>query len=149
MRKIILGSLLAGYVGAAAAGGVDAAGDRDLGPDFSARAYYRLDFGGSAAHRQSVGLRFDNAFTERRDTPALFQASIDGSGVSRLTLRGLELHGSAVAADADGAPGKKGFWWQLSTGQWIAVGFTAVVFIAAAGNATGGGGGDVTGSGGG
>lgn len=151
MRKVIVGVALAGYVTCAAAAGVDELDARDVDTGaYSARAYYRLEFGGPVARSQSVGLRFDNGLTSRRDTPALLQVSLDSSGVSTLSLRGLQLGGPALAASEDDsdASNRKGFWARLSTGEWIALGFSAIVLAATVGQAASGGGGGVSGTGG-
>ena len=146
MRKIILGLALASYVGAAAAGELDRADAASSDNDYSATAYYRLDFGGPAASSQSVGLRFDDRLAAARRAPAAFQLSLDTSGVTSVQLRGVTLGGAALAANE--GEQKKAWWQRLSVGEWIAIGFTGVVFIAAVGQGGGNDNAGATGTGG-
>ena len=125
MKKVLAGLLCASFVGTAAAGDFDAMDARYADSnDYSAKVFYRMDFGGvNAASAQSVGLRFDNVLAESRGAPALFQAKFDGMGPT-LALQGVDLRGVNAAAGQDGG----GFFSGLTTAQWIGLGFTGLVF---------------------
>ena len=126
MRKPVLGLIFAGFVGSASAGELDRADARYYDSnDYSAKVYYRLDFGGATAHAQTLGLRFDNQLAESRGAPAVFQTSFDSSGVASVKLHGVDLRGQALAA---GAAASGGFFESLTVAQWVGIGFTALVF---------------------
>jgi len=115
MRSLV-GIVLAGFVGAAAA---------DDGNDYSARVFYSLDFG-SQGQVQSMGLRFDNELAAERGAPALFQARFDGgSSLPVLSLQGVDVAGPAMAA---GQSEGGGMFSGLTTAQWIGIAFTGLVF---------------------
>ena len=123
--------LLATFAGTASAG--DLAEPRYYeSNDYSAQVYYRLDFGGTAARAQSLGLRFDRVNAQAAGAPALFQASLGSQGLERVALNGFDLRGAMLASGQS----EGGFFASLTTGQWIALGFTAVVFGTVAMDAT-------------
>ena len=125
MRKAVLGMVFAGFVGSAAAGELDRADSRYYdSSDYSAKVYYRLDFGGPKAHAQTLGLRFDNQLAESRGAPAVFLTSFDSSGAASVKLHGVDLRGAALAAGQSSG----GFFASLTPAQWIGIGFTAIVF---------------------
>lgn len=126
MKKALLGVLFASFVGTATAAELDAwdASRYADSNDYSARLFYRLDFGGTLAQAQSVGLRFDNERAASRGAPAMFQARLDGQG-STVMLNGLDLRGPALSAGQDGGGG---FFSSLTTAQWVGLAFTGLVF---------------------
>jgi hypothetical protein len=132
MRKPVLAAFLAGLMNSAAAGGPAWADVPHAdGNDYSARALYRLDFGGGGERVHSLGLRFDNELAAAYGAPALFQAGFDSrSSVPSLRLQGLELAGPALAAAQD--PGTGGFWSGFFANmQWynyLTMLFTLTVF---------------------
>jgi len=126
MRKVLWGVLFASFMGTATAAELDswdAARYADSN-DYSARLFYKLDFGGTLAQSQTVGLRFDNERAAARGAPAMFQARLDGQG-STVMLNGLDLRGPALAA---GQSSGGGFFSTLTAAQWIGIGFTGLVF---------------------
>lgn len=127
MRKMALAVLLAGFFGTAAAGELDSAADMryvDSG-DYSAKLLYRMEFGGERQVAQSLGLRFDNEAAAARGMPSLFQARFGEQGLDKLALNGVDLRGAMLSSNqASGG----GFFSSLSVAQWVALGFTAVVF---------------------
>lgn len=125
MQKLILGAALASVIGSAAAGPVDRTDSFYAGNDYSAKVYYRLDFGGASSGGQTLGLRFDNELANSRGAPAVFQLAFDGSGTPSARLYGLELRGPALSA---GESGVGGFFSSLTGAQWVGLGFTALVF---------------------
>jgi hypothetical protein len=125
MRKLALGMILAGFVGAAAAEG-NAIADMQYadGNDYAAKVYYSLDFG--RGHAQSLGLRFDNVLAASHGAPALFQARLDGrSSLPTLSLQGVDIAGPALAANQDETPSLLG---NLTLGQILGIVFTGFVF---------------------
>ena len=123
MKKTALGLVLAMFAGAAAAG--DLSEQRYDSNDYSAKVYYRVDFGGaSGPATQSVGLRFDNERAHAAGAPAMLQARFGAQGLNTLALNGVDLRGAYLAANqAEGG----GFFANLTVAQWVALGFTAVV----------------------
>src|SRR5688500_18791473 len=98
--RILLGMVLAGFVGTAAAGG-DAWSDARYadGNDYSAKLFYSMNFGGQVDRSQAMGLRFDNVLSAERGAPALFQASFDGQqALPTVKLQGVEVAGPVFAA---------------------------------------------------
>lgn len=126
MKKVLWGVLFASFVGSATAAEFDALDSSRYADsnDYSARLFYRLDFGGTLAQAQSVGLRFDNERAAARGAPAMFQARFDGQGPAML-VNGLDLRGPALAA---GQSSGGGFFDSLTMAQWIGLGFTGLVF---------------------
>jgi len=128
MKISALGLILATFAGAASAG--DPAELRNYeSNDYSARVYYRVDFGGNQREAQSVGLRFDNERAAARGAPALFQARIGEQGLDKLAVNGVDLRGAMLSSN-QAAGG--GFFSSLTAAQWIALGFTTVVFATVA-----------------
>lgn len=125
MRSLVVGAVLAGFVGSAAAGGDTLADARYAdGNDYSAKLFYAVDFGGKA-HAQSLGLRFDNELAAARGAPALFQASFDNDArLPTLSLQGVPVAGPALAAGQN----QGGFFANLSVAQIVGLVFTGVVF---------------------
>lgn len=124
MRILALGLVLAANAGVAAAG--DLAQARDYGAaDYSAQVYYRLDFGGHQPGVQSLGLRFDNERASAAGAPAMLQARLGEQGLAQFALNGLDLRGALLSSNQTSGGG---FWSSLSVGQWIALGFTTLVF---------------------
>jgi hypothetical protein len=123
--------VLLGFAGTAAAG--DLAEPRSYeANDYSAQVYYRLDFGGHGPRTQSLGLRFDNERAAAAGAPALLAARFGAQGMDQLKLNGVDLRGAMLSSNAkEGA----GFWASLSVPQWIAIGFTALVFGSVASDA--------------
>ena len=93
MRSLVLGLALSGFVGAAAAGDVYSDARYADGNDYSAKLFYAVDFGGTQAGAQSMGLRFDNERAASRGAPALFKASFDGLGTPSVKLQGVDVMG--------------------------------------------------------
>jgi hypothetical protein len=124
MRILALGLVLAASAGAAAAGDLSEA--RDYGAtDYSAQVYYRLDFGGHQAQAQSLGLRFDNQRAAAAGAPAMLQARLGEQGLAQFSVNGLDLRGAMLSSNESSGGG---FWSSLTVGQWIALGFSALVF---------------------
>ena len=126
MRSLVVGAVLAGFVGSAAAGGDTLADARYAdGNDYSAKLFYAVDFGGKAS-AQSLGLRFDNELAASRGAPALFQASFDNRAtLPTLSLQGVPVAGPALAA---GQSSSGGFFANLSAAQIAGLVFTGIVF---------------------
>ena len=124
MKRITLGLALAAFAGGAAAG--DLAEPRYYeSDDFSARAVYRVDFGGTRGYEQSLGLRLDSVRAEAAGAPALFSASFRGDGLAALSLTGVDLRGAALASNqSEGG----GFFGSMTTAQLVALGVTVVTF---------------------
>jgi len=121
-KTAALGLAFAAFAGAAAAG--DLAESRDYAPDsYSAQVYYRVDFGGTFARAQSLGLRFDNERAAAAGAPSLLQARFGAQGIDRLTLSGVDLRGAMIASRQS----EGGMFGELTLTQWIALGFTAIV----------------------
>lgn len=131
MRKLGLGLFLAGFAGVAAAGDGTLDSAYADGNDYSAKLFYRMDFGGRTPGLQSVGLRFDNDRAEARGAPALFKTTFtSASPLPTFALQGVDIIGPVYATrqnddDASLDDGRLGW---LTPGQWIGVTFTAVVF---------------------
>lgn len=143
MKKMTLGLALAIFAGAAAAGDLAERREYDAG-SFAAQVYYRLDFGGTLARAQSLGLRFDNERASAAGAPSLLQARFGAQGLDQLKLSGVDLRGlNAAAGQSEG-----GFFASLTTTQWIALGFTVVVFGTVAADAADDGEDEPSGSGG-
>lgn len=127
MRKAFWGVLMAGVMGTATAGELDSMDSARYADsnDYSAKVFYKLDFGGPAASAQSVGLRFDNERAAAFGAPAVFQAKFDGQSPAALMVNGVDLRGAALSA---GQTSGGGFFSALSVGQWIGIAFTGLVF---------------------
>lgn len=116
--------LLVTFCGAASAG--DLAEPRTYeANDYSAQVYYRLDFGGSSRQSQSLGLRFDNERVAAAGAPALLAANFGEQGLARLAVNGVDLRGAMLSSNQSA---DDGFFSNLTWAQWIALGFTAIVF---------------------
>jgi hypothetical protein len=123
MKKTALGLVLATFAGAAAAG--DLAEPRNYeSNDYSAQVFYRVDFGGERGYGQSLGLRFDNERAHAAGAPAMFQARFGEQGLDKLAVNGVDLRGAMLASNQSGG----GMFANLSVGQWIAIGYTALLF---------------------
>lgn len=131
MKKMALGLVLATFAGAAAAGDLTEMRQYDAG-DYSAQVYYRVDFGGVRGHDQSLGLRFDNERATAAGAPALFQARFGAQGLDRLAVSGVDLRGAMLSSNQSGG----GFFSAMTPAQWIALGFTGLVFVAVAADAS-------------
>ncbi len=128
MKISALGLALATFAGAAAAG--DPAELRNYeSNDYSARLYYRMDFGGNQRQAQSVGLRLDNERAAARGAPSLFQARFGEQGLDKLAVNGVDLRGAMLSSNQAGGGG---FFSSLSAAQWVALGFTTLVFVTVA-----------------
>jgi hypothetical protein len=121
MKNVALGLILATFAGAAAAGDLSEPRYQDSN-DYSALAYYRVDFGGTRGHAQSVGLRFDSVRAQAAGAPPMLQASFDGQGLNRLAVTGVDLRGAMLAANQS----EGGFWASLTTTQMVALGLTVL-----------------------
>lgn len=123
MKTMALGLALATFAGAAAAGDLADRREYEAG-SFAAQVYYRVDFGADRGQAQSLGLRFDNERARAAGAPSLFQARFGAQGLDQLKLSGMDLRGPMLAANqSDG-----GFFSSLSVSQWVALGFTVIVF---------------------
>lgn len=123
MKKTALGLVLATFAGAAAAG--DLAEPRYYeSNDYSAQVFYRVDFGGERGYDQSLGLRLDNERAHAAGAPAMFQARFGAMGLDKLAVNGVDLRGAMVSSGQSGG----GMFANLSIGQWIAIGYTALLF---------------------
>lgn len=129
--KTAMGLVLAMFAGAAAAGDLSEPRYHESS-DYSARVYYRVDFGGPAAGAQSLGLRFDSVRAEAAGAPSLFQLSVGAQGVDRVAVNGVDLRGAMISSGQNGG----GFFASLSGAQWVALGFTVLVFGTVASDAT-------------
>ena len=129
MKKTVLGLVLATFAGAAAAG--DLAEPRYYeSNDYSAQVFYRVEFGGTRGHAQSVGLRFDSVRAEAAGAPSLLQVRFGEQGLDRLAVNGLDLRGAMLASGQSGG----GFFSSLNVAQWVAIGWTvALVTVSATG----------------
>ena len=126
--------VLLGVAGTAAAG--DLAEPRTYeADDYSAQVYYRLDFGGDRPNAQSVGLRFDNHRAAAAGAPALLAARFGAQGLDQLALNGVDLRGAMLSSNAKEGGG---FFSSLSVGQWVAIGFSVIVFGSVASDAVDG-----------
>lgn len=139
MRTLVVSVLLTVWTAAAAAAELDGP-DRADTSGYSARIYYRFDFGSRNAHAQSVGFRLDQDRAAARGMPAALQWSYAGPGATALTLNGIEIRDPGAGAM------RNNLFDALTPGEWIAVGGTAIVVILLLGH--GGGDGGVAGSGG-
>lgn len=125
MRSLVVGAVLAGFVGSAAAGDNLADARYADGNDYSAKLFYAVDFGGKG-NAQSLGLRFDNELAASRGAPALFQASFDNNAsLPTLSLQGVPVAGPALSA---GQSASGGFFANLSAAQIAGLVFTGLVF---------------------
>ena len=131
MRTTGLLVLLATFSGAVSAGDLAEPRTYDAN-DYSAQVYYRLDFGGTSRHYQSVGLRLDNQRVAAAGAPSLLAARFGGQGLDQLALNGVDLRGAMLSSNQSSGGG---FFSSLSVGQWIALGFTALVFGSVAADA--------------
>jgi hypothetical protein len=129
--KTAMGLVLAMFAGAAAAGDLSEPRYHESS-DFSARVYYRVDFGGQAAGAQSLGLRVDSVRAEAAGAPSLLQLNFGAQGVDRVAVNGVDLRGAMVSSSQSGG----GFFASLSGAQWVALAFTVVVFGSVAADAT-------------
>ena len=132
MRISALGAILAVFAGAASAGDLAEPRTYDSN-DYSAQVYYRVAFGGEQRQAQSLGLRFDNEAAAAHGAPSLLQASFGEQGFDRLAVNGVDLRGAMLSA---GQASGGGFFSSLSVAQWVALGFTAIVFGTVAVDAT-------------
>ena len=131
MKKTALGLALATFAGAAAAGDLSEPRYYESN-DYSAQVYYRVDFGGDRGQAQSLGLRFDSVRAQAAGAPSLFAARFNGQGLDRLAVSGMDLRGAMLSSNQS----EGGFFSSLTGTQWLALGFTAVVFGAVAADAT-------------
>lgn len=124
MRILAFGLALAATAGTAAAG--ELAQVREYGAaDYSAQVYYRLDFGGHQPHARSLGLRFDNERAVAAGAPAMLQARLGEQGLAQFSVNGLDLRGALLSSNQDSGDG---FFSKLTVAQWIALGFSTLVF---------------------
>ena len=132
MKRAALGVALATFAGAAAAGDLSEPRYTESN-DYSAQVYYRVDFGGDRGQIQSLGLRFDSVRAEAAGAPPMFRAQFNGQGLDQLALAGVDLRGAMLASNqASGG----GFFSSLTAAQWVALGFTVLVFGSVAMDAT-------------
>jgi hypothetical protein len=119
--RILLAVVLAICAGTAAAS--DLADPRaDATNDFTGQVYYRVDFGGVRHTAQSLGLRLAEDRASAHGRPALFEARYGEHGVGTLAVSGVDLRGILLASQAtEGGAGG------LTVGQWVGIGFTALV----------------------
>lgn len=98
--------------------------------DFATRAYWRMDFGGSAASAQGVGLRFDSERGYAIGAPATVHLQFGDGSVQALSVNGVDLRQNLAAAQNEG--GFFSFFTSMTTPQLVAVGvaFTATTAIA-------------------
>jgi len=129
MKNLALGLVLAASAGTAMAS--DPADLRTYeSNDYAARVYYRMDFAGNGRPAQSFGLRLDNERAMANGAPSLVQASFGELGLQKLAVSGVDFRSVALANGID--------FSSFTPIQWLAVGFTAVVFTAVAVDATDG-----------
>ena len=124
MKNLALGLVLAASTGTAMAG--DLADLRTYeSNDYAARVYYRMDFNGDGRQMQSVGLRFDSERAMANGAPSLFLASFGEQGLQKLAVSGVDFRGAMLSANQT-----EGGWFgsEMTMSQWLALGFTAVVF---------------------
>jgi hypothetical protein len=128
MKNWALGLVLAASAGTAMA--VDPADLRTYeSNDYAARVYYRMDFSGDGRQMQSVGLRFDSERAMANGAPSMFLASFGEQGLQKLMVSGVDFRGAMLSSnEAVGG----GFFSSLSGGQWLALGFTGLVFTTVA-----------------
>jgi hypothetical protein len=93
--------------------------------DFSAQAYYRLDFGGTVAGGQGLGFRVDNERAAALGAPSMLKVQFGGQGLQDLRVNGLDLRQAMLASQAVG-----GGLGGMTFAQMFAVGFAAVVTTA-------------------
>jgi hypothetical protein len=120
MRSLVLGLVLSGFVGTAAAGDTYADARYADGNDYSAKLFYAVDFGGTQPGSQSMGLRFDNERAASRGAPALFKASFDGQGTPTVRLQGVDVMGTMKLGAMEG----------FSAAQIGGLVFTGIIFAA-------------------
>lgn len=124
MRILALGLALA--TSAATVSAAELAEARDYGAtDYSARVYYRLDFGGQQRNAQSLGLRFDNERAAAAGAPAMLQARLGEQGLAQFTVNGLDLRGAMLSSNKESGDG---FFSKLTIAQWVALIFSSLVF---------------------
>ena len=143
VRGQVMKNWALGLVLAASASTAVAADPADLrtyeSNDYSAKVYYRMDFGGKTREAQSVGFRFDNEAATAHGAPSMFQASFGAQGLQKLAISGVDFRSAMLASTYTpwyGGDGGGGFWGSLSGAQWAALGFTAFVFTTVAVDAT-------------
>src|SRR5690242_9755224 len=127
MKRTMLGLALAMFAGAAAAGDLSEPRYYESN-DYSAQVFYRVEFGGTRGHAQSVGLRFDSVKAEAAGAPSLLQVRFGEQGLDRLAVSGVDLRGAMLASGQS----EGGFMSQLGLSQWIALGWTAALLTVAA-----------------
>jgi hypothetical protein len=129
MKNLALGLVLAASAGTAMA--VDPADLRTYeSNDYAARVYYRMDFSGDGRQMQSLGLRFDSERAMAHGAPSMFLASFGEAGLQQLAVSGVDFRGAMLSANQGGGGGS--FFGSLSAGQWLALGFTGLVFTTVA-----------------
>jgi hypothetical protein len=130
MRISVLGVVLATFAGAASAGDLEYVDQRYYDSnDYAARAYYRVDFGGTQRTTQSLGLRFDNERALSNGAPSMLHVTYGELGLGKISLNGFDVRGAALAANQGGI---SGFFSNLSVAQWFALVITAGVFTSIA-----------------
>ena len=122
--KAAMGLVLATFAGAAAAGDQYPQGYQDA-DGYSAQVSYRLEFGGQADATQHVELRLDRTRAQAWGAPSLLKLTLGAQGVERAAVAGLDLRRAAISA---GQQEGTGFFGSLSPAQWVALGFTVIVF---------------------
>lgn len=121
MRKLVVGAVLAGLAGVAAAGDDLAYVDTS----YSAKAFYTLSFGSKMAD-QTVGLRFGNAAAEKNGAPAFLSANFNGqSSVPTVKLSGIPVYAPRMVNGA-----VEGGWTLggLGIAEVAVVGVTVITF---------------------
>lgn len=126
MKNWALGLVLAASAGAAVASDADLRNYESN--DYSARVYYRMDFAGNARPAQSFGLRLDNERAMAAGAPSLVQASFGELGLQKLAVSGVDFRAVSLANGVAMS--------SFTPAQWLALGFTAVVFATVAVDAT-------------
>lgn len=68
--------------------------------DYSAQAYYRLNFGqaGVAQSRHVLGFQTVNQRADAQGAPALFKAELNGSGLPQVSMNGVNVTRALLAA---------------------------------------------------
>jgi hypothetical protein len=93
--------------------------------DFSAQAYYRLEFGGTAGGTRGLGFRVDNERAVALGAPAMLNVQFGNQGLHDLRVNGMDLRRVAAASQAVGG-GLAG----MNFAQILAVSIMAVVTTA-------------------
>ena len=124
MKRIAVGLALATFAGAVAAGDLSEPRYSES-DDYSARVYYRVDFGGTRGSAQSVGLRFDSVRAEAAGAPSLLRLAFGETGLNQFAVNGVDLRGALLSS---GQSEGGGFFGSLTAAQWAALGFSLFVF---------------------